>query len=149
MLAGTWIARFPGESPIMPLSRNSPAQSGIPQLMRSKGTIGFKTNQPSHPDGLTHLLPPPGPSFSSKVSAHRLTSPMPMPPPPRESNPSSRSRTLADLTRSRHERSSPPQQPADKRRGSCIIPRSEVVLHTFMPSRSPRGTPRLDMSASK
>lgn len=73
MLAGTWIARFPGESPIMSLSRNSPAQSGVPQLMRSEGTIGFKTNQSSHPDGLTHLLPPPGPSFSSKVSAHRLT----------------------------------------------------------------------------
>lgn len=71
-----------------------------------------------------------------------------MPPSPRESNPSSRSRTLADLTGSHHERFSP-QPPADKRRDSCIVPRLEVVLHTFMPSRSPRGTPRLDMSASK
>ena len=44
MLAGTWIARFPGESPIMPLSRNSPAQSGIPQLMRSEGSVSKLTN---------------------------------------------------------------------------------------------------------
>lgn len=71
-----------------------------------------------------------------------------MPPSPRESNPSSRSRTLADLTGLHHERFSP-QPPADKRRDSCIVPRLVVVLHTFMPSRSPRGTPRLDMSASK
>ena len=148
MLAGTWIARFPGESPIMPLSRNSPAQSGIPQLMRSEGTIGFKTNQSSHPEtgSRTCCLRR---AHHSAARFPLTVSPMPMPPPPRKSNPSSRSRTLADLTRSHHERSSPPQQPADKRRGSCIIPRSEVVLHTFMPSRSPRGTPKLDMSASK
>lgn len=93
MLVSAWIARLPGESLVMPLSCNSPTRSGNQPVIDAIRTAGLGTDQPPHPDGVTHLQPPPGPSFSGKVStriAIAATSPpsIPMPPPPRDSIPS-------------------------------------------------------------
>ena len=71
MLASTWIARLPGESPVMPLSCNSPTRSGNQPVIDAIRTTGLVTDQPPHPDGVTHLQPPPGPSFSSIPLASR------------------------------------------------------------------------------
>ena len=56
----------------MPLSCNSPpTRSGNQPTIDAIRTTGLGTDQPSHPDEVTHLQPPPGPSFSSKVSTRR------------------------------------------------------------------------------
>ena len=65
MLASAWIARLPGESPVMPLLCNSPTRSGNQPVIDAIRTTGLVTDQPPHPNGVTHLQPPPGPSFSS------------------------------------------------------------------------------------
>ncbi len=71
MLVSAWITRLPGESPVMPLLCNSPTRSGNQPVIDAIRTTGLVTDQPPHPNGVTYLQPPPGPSFSSIPLASR------------------------------------------------------------------------------
>ena len=55
----------------MPLSCNSPTRSGNQPVIDAIRTTGLGTDQIPHPDGVTHLQPPLGPSFGSRVSTRR------------------------------------------------------------------------------
>lgn len=56
-----------GHGALVQFSTRSGNQSTIDAI----GTTSLGTAQPSHPDGFTYLQPPPGASFSSKVSIRR------------------------------------------------------------------------------
>ena len=72
MLASAWIAQLPGESPVMPLSCNSPTRSGNQPVIDAIRTAGLGTDQPPHPDGVTHLQPPAGPVLQQQgFHSHR------------------------------------------------------------------------------
>ena len=55
----------------MPLLCKSPTRSGNQPVIDAIRTTGLRTDQIPHPDGVTHLQPPLGPSFGSKVSTRR------------------------------------------------------------------------------
>lgn len=55
----------------MPLLCNSPTRSGNQPVIDAIKTTGLGTDQIPYPDGVTHLQPPLGPSFGSKVSPRR------------------------------------------------------------------------------
>ena len=55
----------------MPLLCKSPTRSGNQPVIDAIRTTGLGTDQIPHPDGVTHLQPPLGPSFGSRVSTRR------------------------------------------------------------------------------
>lgn len=58
MLASTWIARLPGNSPVMPLLCNSPpTRSGNQPIIDAIGTTNLGTGQPHIPTGHAPTAP--------------------------------------------------------------------------------------------
>lgn len=55
----------------MPLLCKSSTRSGNQPVIDAIRTTGLGTDQIPHPDGVTHLQPPLGPSFGSRVSTRR------------------------------------------------------------------------------
>ena len=55
----------------MPLLCKSSTRSGNQPIIDAIRTTGLGTDQIPHPDGVTHLQPPLGPSFGSRVSTRR------------------------------------------------------------------------------